>query len=99
MEFNDQILIVRATYNKLRMEYYTENFRKKLFIASHHNPEWYNTQNELLKSIMANVENSILRGNPSRSIKYLALMKCQIKKITDQTERDVVKILNDALLN
>ncbi|MGN0581962.1 MAG: hypothetical protein ACI4KB_04610 [Oscillospiraceae bacterium] len=93
MEFNEQLILVRAVYNKLRSEYYSSDFRKKLVIVSSYNPQWYKKQVDILISITSVIENSLLRGNPSRSARYLVLMKCHMKVIFNQVEKDLNVVL------
>lgn len=93
MEFNKQLFTVRFVYNQLRLKYYSSDFRKKLFLVSSRNPEWYEKEQMILGKITAVIENSILRGNLSRAVHYLVLMEIQLKKINDRVEEDVKKVL------
>lgn len=97
MDFNEQLILVRAVYNKLRSEYYSSDFRKKLVIVSAYNPQWYKNQVNILINITAVIENSLLRGNPSRSTRYLVLMRCHMKKLFNQVEEDINIVLKDIL--
>ncbi len=82
-------MIVRQLYYQKRQELYSEGFQKKLYFAYSNDPEWYSQNLLILYQIMGIVENSILRGQLSRSVRYFSVMACYLNKIEKKIQIDM----------